>query len=64
MTAPLHPFADGFAPDEANGNIPLADFLPLTAARPFSKITTYNPLTYFTNNPAGPEGPGDNGDPD
>jgi phospholipase C len=62
-----YPFADGFAPDEANANIPLSDFFGLNVARPFTPIitnTTAHPVTYFTNNPAGPEGPGDNGDPD
>jgi hypothetical protein len=57
-------FADGRAPDGAGGNIPLADFFGLTKPRTFTTIPTYNPLTYYTNNPAGPAGPGDDGDPD
>jgi hypothetical protein len=64
MNAPLHPFGDGFAPDEAKGNIPLSDFFGLTTPRPFVKINASYPASYFTNNSAGPEGPGDNGDPD
>jgi Phosphoesterase family len=60
-----YPFADNFAPDWENGkNIPLSDFFGLTTPRTFTSIPTTHPLTYFTNNPAGPEGPGDNGDPD
>jgi hypothetical protein len=57
-------FADGRAPDGAGGNIPLQDFFSLTTRRPFVKINASYPESYFTNNPAGPEGPGDNGDPD
>ena len=60
-------FADGHAPDSIGGNIPLSDFFGLTAPRTFTPIITNkttHPLSYFTNNPAGPEGPGDNGDPD
>jgi len=30
----------------------------------FVPINPSYPASYFTNNPAGPEGPGDNGDPD
>ena len=54
-------------PDAAKGNIPLSDFFGLTAPRMFTPIitnTTTHPVSYFTNNPAGPEGPGNNGDPD
>jgi hypothetical protein len=57
-------FADGRAPDGAGGNIPLQDFFGLTTRRPFVPINPPYPASYFTNNPAGPEGPGDNGDPD
>jgi hypothetical protein len=59
-------FADGHAPDWGNGkNIPLSDFFPLAAARPFTPIPIMShQLSYFTNNPAGPAGPGDNGDGD
>jgi phospholipase C len=57
-------FADGRAPDGANGNIPLLDFFGLASPRPFVHINTSHPETYFNNNPAGPEGPGDDGDPD
>jgi hypothetical protein len=58
-------FVDAFAPDYVpNVHIPLSDFFGLTTARPFTPITTFHPLSYFTNNPAGPEGPGDNGDAD
>jgi hypothetical protein len=64
MNAVSYPFAREFAPDGAGGNIPLSDFFPLPAARLFKKITTYNPLTYYTNNPAGPQGPGDGGSED
>jgi hypothetical protein len=34
-----YPFADAFAPDSKNGNIPLADFFSLTTARLFDPIT-------------------------
>jgi hypothetical protein len=61
---PSYRFADNYAPDGAGGNVPLADFFGLPTPRTFTPIPTYNPLTYYTNNPAGPAGPGDNGDPD
>jgi hypothetical protein len=66
MNAVSYPFAREFAPDGAGGNIPLSDFFGLTTARPFVPITISpsHPLSYFTNNAAGPEGPGDNGDAD
>jgi hypothetical protein len=35
---PQYKFADAFAPDGANGNVPLADFFPLTTPRPFQSI--------------------------
>jgi hypothetical protein len=58
-------FADGRAPDYVpNVNIPLSDFFGLTTRRPFVPINAPYSASYFTNNPAGPEGPGDNGDPD
>jgi hypothetical protein len=58
-------FADGHAPDAANGNIPLSDFFPLPAARTFTAIPIMShQQSYFTNNPAGPAGPGDDGDGD
>ena len=58
-------FADGRAPDYVlNVHIPLSDFFGLTTRRPFTRINTSRPVSYFTNNPAGPAGPGDNGDPD
>jgi len=62
-----YPFADNFAPEWQNGrNIPLSDFFGLATRRPFVPITVSpsHPLSYFTNNPVGPEGPGDNGDAD
>jgi len=57
-------FADGRAPDGAGGNIPLADLFGLTAPRPYTPITVYHPVSYFTNNPAGPQRPGDGGSED
>ena len=59
-------FADGHAPDATNGNIPLSDFFGLSTPRTFTVIPTSTayPLSYFTNNPAGPAGPGDDGDGD
>jgi hypothetical protein len=36
---PQYQFADAHAPDAAGGNIPLADFFPLTTTRPFQSIT-------------------------
>jgi len=35
---PQYKFADNFAPDFKNGNVPLSDFFPLAAARPFQQI--------------------------
>jgi hypothetical protein len=37
---PQYRFADAFAPDSANGNIPLSDFFPIpsTQPRPFTAI--------------------------
>jgi hypothetical protein len=64
---PQYKFADAHAPDYVpGGNVPLSDFFGLPTARPFTPITVSptHPLSYFTNNPAGPEGPGDNGDAD
>ena len=58
-------FADGHAPDYIpNVNIPLADFFGLTAPRTYVPITVYHPVSFFTNNPAGPQGPGDGGSED
>jgi phospholipase C len=57
-----YPFADNFAPDWQNGkNIPLSDFFGLTTPRTFVPITVSHPVSYFTNNSAGPQGPGDEG---
>jgi hypothetical protein len=61
---PQYPFADARAPDGANGNIPLSDFFGLGTARRFKSILTLNPQSYYTNNPAGPQGPGDGGSED
>jgi hypothetical protein len=36
----------------------------LVGGLPCVPISTPYPVSYFTNNPAAPEGPGDNGDPD
>ncbi len=60
-----YPFADAFAPDWENGrNIPLSDFFGLTTPRPYVPITAHNPVSFYTNNPAGPQGPGDGGSED
>jgi hypothetical protein len=62
---PAYQFADFHAPDSLNGtNIPLSDFFGLPTRRAFTHINTSHSLSYFTNNPAGPEGPGDSGDAD
>jgi phospholipase C len=62
---PSYHFADNYAPDWENGrNIPLSDFFGLTTPRPYAPITVYHPVSFFTNNPAGPQGPGDGGSED
>jgi hypothetical protein len=63
---PQYTFADAFAPDYRAQplNIPLADFFGLTTPRPYTPITVHHPVSYFTNNPAGPQGPGDGGSED
>jgi hypothetical protein len=62
--SPISP--DNLAPGGGGSDIPLSDFFGLATRRPFLPITVSptHPLSYFTNNPAGPEGPGDNGDAD
>jgi hypothetical protein len=49
--APISP--DNLAP----GGATRRPFVPIT-------VSPSHPLSYFTNNPVGPEGPGDNGDAD
>jgi hypothetical protein len=58
-----YPFADAHAPDGAGGNIPLSDFFQ-GSHRAFTTVMTVLPVSYFTNNPAGPQGPGDGGSED
>jgi phospholipase C len=64
---PQYQFADFFAPDwQPNKHVPLSDLFDTANFRNFTPITPSSsfPLSYFTNNPGAPEGPGDNGDPD
>ena len=55
-----YPFADAFAPDSANGNIPLSDFFPLGSPQTFRPITL-RPGTpdasYFINYTGAPQDP-------
>jgi hypothetical protein len=41
-----------------------ADFFGLTTPRRYSPITVTHPVSFYTNNPAGPQGPGDGGSED
>jgi len=59
-----YPFADNYAPDWNGKNIPLSDFFGLTTPRSYTPITVYHPVSYYTNNPAGWQGPGDGGSED
>jgi hypothetical protein len=61
-----YPFADEHAPEwqQGSGTVPLLDFFPLTAARPFVPIVISSPYdvnyfqNYFINNPSEtPDGP-------
>jgi phospholipase C len=61
---PGYEFADFYAPDGGGGHIPLSDFFGLTTPRPYTPISVYHPVSYYTNNPAGPQGPGDGGSED
>jgi phospholipase C len=61
---PQYKFADAFAPDNVNGNIPLSDFFPNTQPRNFAPITIPSGYdasyfqNYFVNNPSDtPDGP-------
>ena len=41
-----------------------ADFFGLTAPRLYTPISVYHPVSYYTNNPSGWQGPGDGGSED
>ena len=62
---PSYPFAEISLPSgRTGGTFVLADFFGLTAPRSYTPITVTHPVSYYTNNPAGPEGPGDDGSED